>query len=231
MPLTTMNDSVFSTIQSINQNFLLPLILLILFIIIFISVALYRYFKLKRKVHQVDHALRILEKNDPIWRKEHLITFIEFFMKEVMGAWSAKDRGKLGTLLSGNLYEIREKMLEKLDEVGQFNVIDDIQLDEIILVDVKDFTDDELDRFTARIRYDAVNFTKNYRDKWEAPRWGKDVDPNPDMESKEYIEFWTFLRHGKSWKLAKLEKEWKEGDYTDSEPVLKDEKYMAVEDI
>jgi predicted lipid-binding transport protein (Tim44 family) len=213
------------------QDFLLPIALLILFLVFFVSFALYVQFKLKKKAGQVDRALKVLEKNDPIWRKEKLITYIDHYIEDVTTSWSDKDRVKLKDLLTENFYEIRSKKLDKMDEVGQRNVIDNIQIQDILLVDVQDYTDDELDRFTARIKYLAVNFTKNFKDQWEEPRWDEDVDPNPEMEAQDYIEFWTFLRQGKGWKLAKIEKEWKEGDYTDRDPVLKDEKYMPVEDI
>ena len=115
--------------------------------------------------------------------------------------------------------------MNKLDDVGQVNVIEDLNVKEILLVDVQDFTNDEFDRFSARVRYSAVNFTKNFRDKWEEPKWGEDVDPNPEMESKEYTEFWTFVRSGDTWKLNRIEKEWKEWNYINSDPVLEDEKY------
>jgi hypothetical protein len=218
----------FATFLEYDDSILLPLVILILFLIVFVSYALWTHIRLRRKVGKVEEALKRLEKKDPIWRKEQLETFVEFFMKELLKAWSGKDREKLKGLISTDLYPTRERILDKMDEVGQFNVVDVLKVHEILLVDIKDFTNDEFDRFTARIRYDAVNFTKNYRDKWEEPKWGEDVDSNPDKESKEYIEFWTFVRRGETWKLHRLEKEWKEGDYASSDPVLEDEKYEDI---
>jgi len=218
-------------VMAVEEEYILPIILIVLFLAIFISISLHRFFKLRRKITKVEGALDELEKNDPLWTKKHLEAFVEIYTTDLMKAWSTKDREQLRTLLSEGLYMRRVEMIDRMDAVKQVNVIDDLRVQDIQFVDVKDYTDDSLDRFTARIRYNAVNFTMNYRDKWEEPEWGEDIDSNPEMESREYIEFWTFLRHDATWKLARVEKEWKEGNYTDTEPVLKDEKYMKIEDI
>ncbi len=220
-----LNKHIFSTLVNIDESLIFPLALLIFFIMVFLTFALITHLKLKKKVGKVEEALKDISKGDPIWKKEQLTTFVEFFIKELMKAWSAKDRIGLKGLLSGDQYAVREKKLDKLDEVGQVNVIDDVKIKDILLVDVQDFTNDEFDRFSAKVCYEAVNFTKNFRDKWEEPKWGEDVDPNPEMEPKEYTEFWTFTRSGDTWKLNRIDKEWKEWNYINTDPVLEDEKY------
>ncbi|MCK4613629.1 MAG: TIM44-like domain-containing protein [Thermoplasmata archaeon] len=183
-------------------------------------------YKLKRKLDQVDKALQIIGKNDPIWRKNYLLIIARHAFRKIQRAWSEKDRGALRALLTKDLCIKWEALLDKMDEVGQRNIVDRITIEEVLMIDVKDFTNDDLDRFTARIKASAVRYTVDTKNEWEEPKWDDDADPNPGMESKEFIEFWTFQRHGDSWRLTNVEKEWKEGDYTDTGPVLKDEKYM-----
>ena len=228
MQMAALNDPVISMMDSIDSGQLLPIAILILFVLIFLIYALMTHFKLRRKVGKVDDALEELARNDPVWNKERLLGFVDGHTRGLMRAWSAKDRETLKVLLSTDLYLNREQVLEKLDSVKQTNVIDSVEIKEVLFVDVQDFTNDEFDRFTIRLEYDAVNYTKDHRGNWAEPAWGgADIDANPEMKSRTYIEFWTYLRTGDSWKLHQMEKEWKEGNYTDSEPILEDEKYEA----
>lgn len=225
MQLAGMNDPVISMVESLDEAQLLPIAILVLFILIFLTYALMTHFRLKRKVGKVDAALEGLAKNDPVWSKERLLAFTDRSFHELMDAWSKKDRDLLADLLSNDLNLARGKILDELENVGQINVIDSVVIKEILFVDVQDFTNDEFDRFTVRLQYEAVNFTKNFRGNWEEPKWGENLDANPEMESRKYVEFWTYVRHGDSWKLHRMEKEWKEGNYLEKEPILEDEKY------
>ena len=222
------DNALFETLLDLEGDLMLPLAFLILFIIIFLGYALMTYLKLRNKVGKVDEALADLGKLDPVWSKERLLSFINLYTTDLMRAWSSKDRDKLREMVSDDLYSAREKVLDTLDEVRQSNVIEDFRIREVLFVDVQDFTNDEFDRFTARIKYVAINYTKNWRDRWEEPKWDDDADPNPGMTSKEYTEFWTFLRSGDSWKLHRMEKEWKEGNFVATDPLLEDEKYGDV---
>jgi len=204
----------------------LTVLLGLLFLTIFLLIIIITYHRLHRKVELVEKALNYIEKHDPVWRKEHLQRTVRRTFLEVQRAWSERDREALRRYLTSELYAEWEGLLNRMEEAGQRNVIRDIEIRGIMLIDIRDYTDDTMDRFTARISYRAVKYTVNESGEWVEPAWAENLDPNPGKEKKEFLEFWTFQRTGKDWKLAAVEQEWKEGNYTDSEPVLADEKYM-----
>ena len=207
----------------------LTVIMGILFLTLFLIITIIYYLKLQRKVALVKEALRYIERYDPFWRKEYLYSTVKKAFFEVLKAWSNIDKAALRSRLTPELYSRWEKRMNRMEEVRQREVIWDIELKRIMFIDIQDYTDDSLDRFTARIRYRAVRYTVNYEGEWMKPAWEENIDPNPGMEQKEYIEFWTFARSESDWKVAAVEQEWKEGDYLNSEPVLLDKKYDREE--
>ena len=204
----------------------LTAILGLLFLTIFLLIIIIYYHRLHRKVALVGKALDFIEKHDPVWRKEHLQKTVKSTFLEVLGAWDKGNREALRKYLTPELYSQWTGLLDRMREKGQREVIGGIEIRGIMLIDIKDYTDDTLDRFTARIHYRAAKYTVNENGEWVEPEWAENLDPNPGKEQKEFIEFWTFQRSGKDWKLTAVEQEWKEGNYMDSEPVLADEKYM-----
>lgn len=208
-------------------DYWLTLILLILFGLIFLIFTLHTRRMLEKKVNVVNEVLDILEKNDPIWRKKNLTKIVESGCIEVQNARSTMNINILKKHLTDDLLKKWTEDFQKMKKVGQVYVIDPFRIDQILLVDIKDFTDDDLDRFTARIKGSSVRYTKNSETgKWEVPKWDEHVFSNQEMEPEDFIEFWTFRRLGDTWLLEKIETEWREGDYTESDPVLSDEKYQ-----
>ncbi len=208
-------------------DYWLTLVLLILFGLIFLIFTLHTRRLLEQKVNVVNQALDVLERNDPIWRKKHLMQTVETRCTEIQYARSTMNRTILKKLLTDELFTAWGKQFDRMVQSGQVYVIDPIRIDQVLLVDIKDFTDDDLDRFTARIKGSSVRYTKNGETgKWEEPRWDEHVFSNQEMEPEDFIEFWTFQRQRNIWLLEKIETEWREGDYTESHPVLADEKYQ-----
>ena len=91
-----------------------------------------------------------------------------------------------------------------------------------------DHTDDEEDRFTARITASAVDYTIDEgTGKWAFPRWKPEVDPNRSMQRSTFTEFWTFQWKGKGCKLIRIDQKGAGSRYSGMKNVLQDEKYGA----
>lgn len=91
-----------------------------------------------------------------------------------------------------------------------------------------DHTDDEEDRFTARITASAVDYTIDEgTGTWAFPRWKPEADPNRSMQRSIFTEFWTFQWKGKGCKLIRIDQKGAGSRYSGMKNVLQDEKYGA----
>jgi len=179
----------------------------------------------RKKVEQVNRALLKIERYDPHWNQEYLMEFVEWAFIVIQDAWSRKDRKKLRELLMDGVYRKWKPMLDRMDRYGQRNIMKHLRVRKIQIIDVKDYTDDQQDRFTVRIRATAVDYTIDRNGKWTVPKWKPGLDPNRLKLTKTLVELWTFQRDGEEWKLGKVDQTGSELNYTKPDPVLKDRKY------
>lgn len=191
----------------------------------------YMYLKREKKLRGVDETLDTLKHFDPIWDKEKIILFTKEEFKGIMNAWSNKDREFLKTHLTPELYKEWMIMVGKMDELGQTNLLNNLSVEEVILVDVEDFTDDTQDHYTASIIGSAKDHTVDADGNWVRPGWSKDAEPNPRMEVQYFARLWTFYRSGDSWKLSKVDHGSAEWSYIKSKIIRSDKKYAPLVDI
>ena len=145
---------------------------------------------------------------------------------QLQEAWTHKDREIMQGMLTPDIYMKWKEMQDNMESLGQRNVVKDVIIEDVEILDIQDYTDDEKDRFTARISASAIDFTVNAKTgKWTYPRWKSDVDSNPSKGRKSFTELWTFQWKGEGCKLIKIDQEAGESKYIYSENVLEDGKY------
>ena len=205
-------------------------IILLIFVVIFIAVTIdfkQEKKKLETKVKKVDRALRKLSRFDPSWDKEMLREFTKDTFLSMQKAWTNKDREFLQEALSPEIFHQWNAMLNAMDFHQQRNVVDKARVGRIDLVDVRDFTNDERDQFTAKITASTVDYTiDESTGRWAYPRWKQGVDPNQERKRSSFTEFWTFQWKGQGCRLIKIDQSGAQGRFTDVENILADEKYF-----
>lgn len=189
----------------------------------------YMYLKREKKLRGVEETLDSLKGFDPIWDKEKIIAFTKEEFTGIMNAWSNKDREFLRTHLTTELYDAWIVLIDTMDEIGQKNLLKDLTVEEIILVDVEDYTDDAQDHYTASIIGSAKDYTVDPEGNWVQPGWG-DAEPNPQKVLIHFARLWTFFRSGDSWKLSKVDHGSEEWSYIKSRIIRSDEKYGELVD-
>ena len=81
-------------------------------------------------------------------------------------------------------------MLNAMDYHHQRNVVEKVNVKQIELVDVRDYTNDERDQFTAKITASFVDYTIDEQTgRWAYPRWKQCVDPNQFRSRSTFTEF------------------------------------------
>lgn len=162
--------------------------------------------------------------------EEKLMEFTKDTFLQLQDAWSNKDREIMQGMLTPSIWTDWKKMMDAMDKFHQRNLIKDVLIHEILLVDIRDYTDDEEDRFTAKITASAVDYSiDEVSGKWASPRWKNNVDPNITMQRSTFTEFWTFQWKGKGCKLIQIDQDGFGSRYSGVANVLKDEKYMKEE--
>ncbi len=179
----------------------------------------------KLKQSQIEQALEVLGQKDPAWRREKLHQFATNLFLMFQQAWSNKDRETLQMLMTVKLYNEWKVMLDKMDRHRQRNVMEEVEVIDLEIVDLADYTDDEMDTFTARIKASAVDYTVDERGRIVTPEWKDNQTANTTKSSESFTEYWTFIRVTDTWILKSVDQSYSERRFIKRPPVLKDQKY------
>ena len=166
---------------------------------------LYQLYLRMQKIWLVNSALKILERQDPIWRKQKLIRFVKNLFILFQRAWSNKDRDTLKMLMTESLFGEWAELLDKMDEMGQRNVLQGLRVASVNIIDVRDYKNDDLDTFSAEISAIAVDYTVDNKGQWTIPKWKKNLDSNMLRLPKPFIEVWNFIRSENTWILKHVD--------------------------
>ena len=183
----------------------------------------------KMKNYKADDVNSMVEKLhtlDPNWDSEMMLDFIEETFNNVMDAWTEKDRSKLKSFLSDEIFKKLNPFLLKLSEYEQTHVVKNVTISRIRLANIFDYTDDTKDSFVAMIDFKAMDYTTDKNGEWAKPKWITGLDPNTFGKTRPFSEFWTFQWQEEGCKVIRIEdnEEWER--IITSDMILQDRKYQ-----
>ena len=187
----------------------------ILYLIIMPFVVIYGWYvnnKISHKKSQADAMLGRIAKKDPFWDESHLENIVRTTFYDIEKAWCSQDLEALKRQLDPALFAEWTAQINILKEKGERNVMDALKLNQVRIVEVKNFRDHNKDAFTVCLDAEATDYTVG--------RSGNVVDSNTGSRRKQannekshesFREFWTYERQGNDWRLQRVEqsKDWK----------------------
>lgn len=140
---------------------------------------------------EIKMALKQMAEIEPEWNEEALTRFAKNQFIQIQNDWSYQNLNALGAKLSPELYRNWKAQLEVQKANNERETFDGLSVNQIFVVDVKNYLQDEMDNFTVCI--DASGTDKTIRD-------NKVVA----IKNVPFREFWTFGRFGESWQLLEV---------------------------
>jgi predicted lipid-binding transport protein (Tim44 family) len=114
--------------------------------------------------------------------------------------------------LHPDLFEEWKIRVDGMRAKGERNVMDDLSLDEVRIVEVKNYRDQDKDIFTACLDAAATDYTVNESGWVVGSNTGsRRKRANNEKSHEKFREFWTFERNNKKWLLLRVDQanEWK----------------------
>jgi hypothetical protein len=168
--------------------------------------------KRRARVRAVGGAALSAHAGDGYWHPQELRERVAEAFFPVQNSWAAGDVEASRPFVSDALYERHRSQLAGYAAQHRVNRIADLRLKGVELVRIHNVTDDDEDRFVARIECSA-------RDWMEDTRTGEVV--NGDRESATaFVQYWSFCRHpDRGWVLDEIQ-QGSEGSYHLSAPLV-----------
>ena len=149
----------------------------------------YANYKIHKKKKKIQAALTQIAAREPEWNELSILNFTRVCFFETQLAWGENDLEKLSKILHPSLFSVWSSQIEILKKTGERDVLEEPGINNLRIVDVKNFYDDEKDEFTVCI--DARGRDIRYRGERIAYRG----------RFYSFREFWTFEKEGQSWAL------------------------------
>jgi hypothetical protein len=118
----------------------------------FIIYYLYRQYRLKLKSSNVKAALKKMAEREKEWNEGNLLSSAMKSFKEAQHAWSTQNLEVLRDLLHPSLYPSWESDIKGQIARNERNEITGLSVEELLIIDVQNYKDDEKDNFTVYIR-------------------------------------------------------------------------------
>lgn len=182
------------------------LIVYLILLPFFVIYGLYVNRRIKKKKQMTEEAMTRLAAKDPVWDERQLEAFVREDFFRIEKAWCEKDFATLRERLDVDLFAEWKAQLDLMASQRHRNVLEDLHLDQVRFVEVKDYPVKDRDEFTVCLDAGATDYTVNDA--------GEIVDSNTSSrrarnrkEKKEasFREFWTYHRKGEQWKLAAID--------------------------
>ncbi|MGZ3744993.1 MAG: TIM44-like domain-containing protein [Pseudobdellovibrionaceae bacterium] len=157
----------------------------------FIAYSIWVNWKINRRLNQTSMKLEEMAKREPQWSKENLMKISQTLFVETQTAWGAQDLSALKSILHPMLYPSWEQQIQFQKFKNERNVLVGLSINNIRIVGVQNYADDNKDNFTVCIDAKADDQTI---------REGKVVE----SDKSSFREFWTFEWHEGQWKLFEV---------------------------
>ncbi|GEM_PF-5859088 len=150
------------------------------------------YIRMKMRFNEAEAARILARSHEAAWNERDLkLGVIETF-KDVQDAWGKGDFPRLHALLERKLYQewqLRKAEADMAD--GTRETVSDVTVNEVEIVNAKDFFDNSKDEFTARISFNATE---------AVIRSGTETR----IENGVFVEYWKMARLRDQWKVREI---------------------------
>lgn len=145
--------------------------------------------RLKKRQAAARRTLSAAALTDSAWNEEVLLAHARQTFLQYQYDWSTFNTANIQTYATPRYAKHSSLLLSALHELGRTNVIAQVEIKNSLIVGVHDDTDNSRDSFEVA---------------FEATALDQLVDANNNVlfkDTKPFIEYWHFVRHGESWLL------------------------------
>lgn len=174
---------------------------------IYLAYSVFVNSKISIKEQEVEDILEEISQNDSTWNEGELKEFVEELFFKVRTAVLEKDLKGLKAMLHSSLYTKWIDQVQAL-EIEADQKSEQLSVEQVEIVDIKNYKDNEKDTFTASIEFDGPEYTVHKVGKLKMLNQGQS---NIEEESILLTEYWTFEREGDIWTLLNVDRQssWK----------------------
>ncbi len=165
-----------------------------------------------KKARKTAKLLTFLSRQDPSVSSESLRNIADTTFRKLQECWQKREYGPMEQLLMRSLYVLHTAQLEALVRNHEINRIDNLQVEQVDLVNIRYTEKPDQREFTALI-------TASARDYYLDDRTSRFL--RGDSSPARFQEFWTFQRSGERWLLREIEQ-------AGESDILKDENFAEM---
>ena len=179
----------------------------------FLSIGYVRW-RVARKTKKVGEVLKQLALKDRKWDEKNLEKTTGETFLDIQKNWCGQDLNKLRKSLTPALYGEWEDKIKFYQQIGQRNHMDQLTVNRIQVVEVKNFKDHGKDSFTACIDAGAVDYFTDDKGDFFSSDNNSPLKTRDGLRFQKFREFWTFIHQGsQGWILNRVDQE---GEWADS---------------
>jgi hypothetical protein len=154
-------------------------------------------FTLSKKSLAAKAIITNSEEEDPIWEHEQLIKTVENAFIKIQKAWMDRSMKNVQHLVSIPLHDRYQHLLESMQHNKLKNMMDQIKLDKVEIIKVRDLQENSKDTFSASISGSMIDYRLDERN--------GSVIEGSDQKSRNFIDIYHFVRKDEHWLLDRIE--------------------------
>lgn len=176
--------------------------------VLYMAYSIFVNSKISEKENKVEAMLEEISQEDSTWNEGELKQFVEETFYKVRSAVLEKNYNGLKELLHPSFYSTWEEQVQNL-EVEPDQRTEMLSVDQVEVVDVKNYKNDENDSFTASVEFDGPEYTVHRTGMLKMLSKGQ--QSSNEEEAQLLVEYWTFEREGDNWALIGVNRQssWK----------------------
>lgn len=138
-----------------------------------------------------------ISRKDPFWDMEAMKINATKMFKHMQVAWQTQNMDKVKHLVTSELHQTYQLMLNDMKSRGERNIIKDIRFTGINIISCEDFKDNSKDRYVAHIKGTILDYTVH------EPT--KKIIKNPDQTCETFTDTYHFVRANNNWILEHID--------------------------
>lgn len=166
------------------------LFLVIIAILLFVVGGQYMASQKNKKNLQL---LKLASEYDVTWNLEYIKKHTFDVFVELQKVWEEKKLKKVKSLITSKCFDDLSKKLNDLNERQLINIMENIEINRIDIISVKDFKENSKDSYIAFIEGRMIDYSIDEITKREL------INPNKDV--KDFKDSYEFIRVGNKWML------------------------------
>ncbi len=168
--------------------------------------------QIDKKAAKTEKLLNFISRQDLAMSPQELRSLTEAIFRKLQDCWQKRDYAPMKSLLMDDLFAQHTAQLQGLTHNHEINKLDNLQVKQVDIVNIRYPEKPDLREFTALI-------TASARDYYIDDRTGGFL--RGDSGSATFQEFWTFQFTGKNWLLREIEQ-------SGESDILKDDNYVEM---